>query len=59
MQVKFYTKLNTMKESVTLQSKYISDLKEDLKVIQENDIKGEIRMIKTKQDELEKLLETK
>ena len=59
MQIKFETKLNAMKESVTLQSKYISDIKEDLKVIQENDIKGEIRIIKTKQDELEKLLETK
>ena len=59
MQVKFETKLNAMKESVALQSKYITDIKEDLKVIQENDIKGEIRMIKTKQDELEKLLETK
>ena len=41
MQIKFETKLNDMKESVTLQSKYISDIKEDLKVIQENDIKGE------------------
>ena len=59
MQVKFETKLNAIKESVTLQSKYISDFKEDLKVIQENDIKGQIRMIKTKQDELEKILETK
>ena len=59
MQVKFETKLNPMKESVTLQSKYINNFKEDLKVIQENDIKGQTRMIKTKQDELEKLLETK
>ena len=32
MQVKFETKLNAMKESVTLQSKYISDIKENLKV---------------------------
>ena len=59
LQLKFETKVNAMKESVTLQSKYISDFKEDLKVIQENDIKGQIRMIKTKQDELERQLETK
>ena len=30
MQVKFETKVNAMKENATLQSKYISDIKEDL-----------------------------
>ena len=42
MQLKFEIKLNAIKESVTLQYiyMYISDFKEDLKVIQEIDIKG-------------------
>ena len=48
MQVKFETTLNVMKESVTLQSKYVSDFKEDLKVIQEDEIKGQIRMMSLK-----------